>query len=143
MNISNSEVNTTLWNNSSLVYSIMSDNIFMTFMFHENDLDIVLEDEDPSDRRLSLLGVTAGFVLLLLLVAMITCARQKKIYEDFMHRSSQCEPVRYYRVMIHMDRSRCDDVRDDDTHEEKHPPDYESVMKMDSVNLPDYQEAVK
>ena len=90
-----------------------------------------------------MLGVTSGFVLLLLLVAMITCARQKKIYEDFMNRSSQCEPVRYYRVMIHMERSRCEDVKDDDTHEEKHPPDYESVMKMDSVNLPDYQEAVK
>merc|ERR1712130_122928 len=102
-----------------------------------------------TEKSFSLLGVIVGFVLLLLFLALVTCVRQKKIYQDFLHRQSLgMEPLRYYRVYCQLegmsvsvctiDNNNINIISDQD----EPPPDYDSVIVADMDQLPNYADIV-
>jgi len=93
-----------------------------------------------SDRRLSLFGVVAGFLLLLSFLTFIACIRQRKIYQDWIqHQQLRGEPLRYYRVYCRLNHN----AQDVSNHSvDNLPPAYETVIADDSENLPDYYEAL-
>merc|ERR1712083_1015266 len=96
---------------------------FSTFInSHYNDTVRGLARHHITEKSISLLGVITGFVLLLLLMAFITCIRQRKIYQGYVEAR---DPRRLYRVYCQLEEVYVYTINE--AERDISPPDYDSI----------------
>merc|ERR1719433_731489 len=79
-----------------------------------------------------MLGVIAGFILILLFMAFLTCIRQRKIYQGYVEAR---EPLQFYRVYCQLDGVYVVTISNEASVKDVSPPDYESVVTADLEDL--------
>eukprot|EP00092_Neocalanus_flemingeri_P011428 GFUD01012315.1.p1 GENE.GFUD01012315.1~~GFUD01012315.1.p1 ORF type:complete len:165 (-),score=21.92 GFUD01012315.1:57-551(-) len=96
-----------------------------------------------SERSIRLLEIIGGFVLLLLFLAFITCVRQRKLYEGYSRGNLRNRTV-YYQLQQLQRVQRCNVYMTTVMieHPREVPPDYNTVVSMDELELPSYIQAV-
>merc|ERR1719348_1739364 len=113
-----------------------------------------MDHEDTSDdypfysgRSLSLVGILGGDLFILLLIAFITCIRQRKRYRDHDVPINNHLSNHLRRYLWHLHASQ--EMRDQMAVAEEArvpPPDYVSVIKLkekEEMELPSYSQAVR
>jgi len=128
-------------------HHIISHNQSTIILVHNKTIHSITTDSlsHVNEKSFSLLGMIVGFLLLLLFLALVTCVRQKKIYQDYLHNQNLgMEPLRYYRVYCRMEGMAVNNINTNIiSDQDEPPPDYDSVVIADLEHLPNYFDIVK